>query len=246
MPQPLSWGQLLAILIATYQDLRAHRTGKNRQYTLSAAALGAFGVFFTQTPSCLARQRDMQGRKGCNKAPSLFGVAHLPSAPQIRNLLHPIAPAHLRPPFWTVLARLVQASELKDYPSFTGGLHCSLDGTPYFSAPQIHCLQCSVMVKETGARYAHTVLIPARVRPGKAEVLVMGPEFIMPQDGAEKQACERNAARRWIERTAVRLAAQRVTILADALHCQQPFCELRPAHRLSFIRTCKPDSHATL
>ena len=246
MTQPLSWGQLLAILAATCQDLPDQRTGKNSQYTISDAALGAFGVFFTQTPSFLARQRDMQRRKGCNNAQSLFGVAQIPSDPQIRNLLDPIAPAHLRPPFWTVLERLAAPGALQDYRSFGDGLLCSLDGTQYFSSTQVHCAQCTVIEKETGTRYAHTVLIPALVRPGKAEVLVMEPEFIMPQDGAEKQDCERNAARRWIERNGPQLAAQRVTILADDLHCHQPFCELLQAQHLNFILTCKPDSHPTL
>jgi hypothetical protein len=246
MTQPLSWGQLLAILVATCQDLPDQRTGKNRQHTIRDAALGAFGVFFTQTPLFLARQRDMQRRKGCNNAQSLCGVAQSPSDPQIRNLLDPIAPAYLRPPFWAVRQRLAAIGALKDYHSFNGGLLCSLDGTQYFSSTQVHCAQCTVIEKETGTRHAHTVLIPALVRPGQAEVLGMEPEFIMPQDGAEKQDCERNAARRWIARIALRLAAQRVTILADDLHCHQPFCELLQAQHLSFILTGKPDSQPTL
>jgi len=40
---------------------------------------------------------------------------------------------------------------------------------------------------EEVAHYAHTVLIPALVRPGRAEVLVLEPEFIVPQDGAENK-----------------------------------------------------------
>jgi len=36
------------------------------------------------------------------------------------------------------------------------------------------------------------------------------------------------------------------TILADDLHCNQPFCELLVSHGLDFIMTCKPDSHPTL
>ena len=142
--------------------------------------------------------------------------------------------------------RLAAIGALKDYHSFNGGLLYSLDGTQYFSSPQVRCAQCTVIEKETGTRHAHTVLIPALVRPGKAEVLGMEPEFIMPQDGAEKQDCERNAARRWIARIALRLAAQRVTILADDLHCHQPFCELLQAQHLSFILTGKPDSQPTL
>ena len=159
MTQPLSWGQLLAILVATCQDLPDQRTGKNRQHTIRDAALGAFGVFFTQTPCFLARQHDMQRRKGCNNAQSLCGVAQIPSDPQIRNLLDPIAPAYLRPPFGAVLERLAAIGELKAYRSFGGGLLCALDGTQYFSSTQVHCAQCTVIVKAPGTRYAHTVLI---------------------------------------------------------------------------------------
>jgi hypothetical protein len=35
------------------------------------------------------------------------------------------------------------------------------------------------------------------VAPGHNMVLPLMPEFITPQDGAEKQDCERNAAKRW-------------------------------------------------
>ncbi len=246
MTRPLSWGHLRAILRATCQELPDYRTGKNCQYRISDAALGAFGVFFTQTPSLLAYQRDMQRRLGRNNAQSLFGVERIPSDPQIRNLLDPIAPAYLRPPFWAVLARLEAVGVLADYRSFSGGLLCSLDGTQYFSSTTIHCPQCTVIEQANGTRYAHTVLIPALVRPGKAEVLVLEPEFIMPQDGAEKQDCERNAARRWVERHGAWLAAHHVTLLADDLHCHQPFCELLLAQGAHFIFTCKPDSHTTL
>ena len=75
---------------------------------------------------------------------------------------------------------------------------------------------------------------------------MLEPEFIVPQDGAEKQDCERNAARRWVERNAEALAHHHTTILADDLHCNQPFCELLVRHGLDFIMTCKPDSHPTL
>ena len=220
MTQPLSWGHLLAILVATCQDLPDQRTGKNRQSTISDATLGAFGVFFTQTPAFLAHQRDRQRRKGRHNAQSLFGVAQIPSDPQIRNLLYPIAPAYLRPPVWTVRERLAAIGGLTDFQSFAGGLLCSRDGTQYFSSTMVPCPPCTVIVTETGTRYAHTVLMPALVRPGQAEMLVMEPEFIMPQDGAEKQDCERNAARRWIAHNALRLAAPRVTLLADDLHCR--------------------------
>src|SRR5215471_13632977 len=39
---------------------------------------------------------------------------------------------------------------------------------------------------------------PAVVAPGHNHVVPLEPEFIAPQDGAEKQDCESRAARRWL------------------------------------------------
>lgn len=246
MTEPLSFRALLAILTDVFRQLPDARTGENTQYTICDAVLGAFSVFFMQCPSFLAYQRDVQRRKGGNNAQSLFGVDHIPTDPQIRNLLDPIAPLHLRAPFWTILERLKENKDVAAAFDFDGRWLLSLDGTQYFGSTTIHCPQCTVSQHGETLYYAHTALIPVLARPGKKEVLVLEPEFITPQDGADKQDCERNAARRWIMRNAARFAGQRVTILADDLHCNQPFCELLLSQHLDFIMTCKPDSHATL
>jgi len=246
MANALSFGKLLTILSDAFMQLPDSRTGKNGRYTMCDAALGAFGVFFTQSPSFLAHQRDMERRKGYNNARSLFGVEHIPSDPQIRNLLDPLAPIHLRAPFWTILALLGQDADLACAYQFHGSWLCSLDGTQYFSSTKIHCSNCTVRVRGDVPYYSHTVLIPALVKPRKAEVIVLEPEFITPQDGAEKQDCERKAAHRWITRNADQFAGHRVTILADDLHCNHPFCELLVVKKLAFIMTCKPDSHPAL
>jgi len=246
MAEPLSFPLLLALLTDVFRQLPDPRTGENSHYSVCDAALGAFGVFFMQCPSFLAYQRDMQRRKGCNNAQSLFGVAHIPSDPQIRNLLDPIAPTHLREPFWTILERLMADESLARSFEFDGGWLCSLDGTQYFSSTSIHCAHCTVTQRDETPHYAHMVLLPVLAKPGKKEVLVLEPEFILPQDGVDKQDCERHAAHRWVLRNTPRFAGRRVTILADDLHCHQPFCELLVAHHLDFILTCKPDSHPTL
>ena len=246
MAEPLSFGTLRAILTNVFGQLPDTRRGENTQYTVCEAALGAFGVFFMQSPSFLAYQRDMQRRKGCNNAQSLFGVAHIPSDPQIRNLLDPIAPLHLGAGFWTILERLMEDKALAASFDFDGGWLCSLDGTQYFGSATIHCVHCTVTQRGEATHYAHTVLIPVLAKPGKTEVLVLEPEFITPQDGADRQDCERNAARRWVIRNATHFTGRRVTILADDLHCNQPFCELLLDQHLDFIMTCKPDSHPTL
>ena len=76
-----------------YPDIR--RGGNHQQYTITDACLSAFGVFFTQTPSFLAYQREMHVNKGKDNAQSLFGVTEIPCDNEIRNLLDPIAPSQL-------------------------------------------------------------------------------------------------------------------------------------------------------
>ena len=72
------------------------RTGKNSIYDLADVGMSAFSVFFTQSPSFLAHQRDMKLRKGRSNAESLFQLSDIPSDNQIRNLLDPVSPEHLR------------------------------------------------------------------------------------------------------------------------------------------------------
>lgn len=72
-----------------FEGLPEHRRGGNNQsYTIADAALSAFSVFFTQSPSFLDYQVRMQKQCGRNNEQSLFGVPKIPS--QIRNLLDPI------------------------------------------------------------------------------------------------------------------------------------------------------------
>jgi hypothetical protein len=208
-------------------------------------ALSAFAVFFLQSPSFLAYQRDMQRREGRNNAQSLFGVDRIPSDPQIRNLLDPVAPDYLREPFWAILALLTDSGCLAEY-EHDGGLLLAFDGTGYFGSRDIHCSNCTVAVRDDGPYYSHTAVTPVLVRPGKAEVIALEPEFVTPQDGADKQDCELNAAKRWLTRNGPRFAGHHVTVLADDLYCHQPFCQLLVDHGFDFIMTCKPDSHPAL
>ena len=72
------------------------------------AAFGAFGIFFTQSPSFLEYQRRLQESKGRHNAQTLFGVEKIPCDNQIRTLLDPIAPSHFDPVFVEVFERLEQ------------------------------------------------------------------------------------------------------------------------------------------
>jgi hypothetical protein len=186
---------MLGLLRNRFASVPEHRTGRNIQYAIRDAGLSAFAVFFMQAPSFLAHQRDMQRALGRNNANSLFGPHAVPSDPQIRNLLDPIAPEQLQVPYWEILAGLEAAGKLERYRSFAGNWLCALDGTAYFASTEIHCPRCSVRIVNGQPHYAHTAITPVLVAPGEPRVITLEPEFITPQDGQEKQDCERNAAK---------------------------------------------------
>src|SRR5713226_6184837 len=63
MTNPLGFDDLRAILQQRVAQLPDCRKGRNTPYRLSDAALGAFGLFFTQSPSFLEYQRRLHEHK---------------------------------------------------------------------------------------------------------------------------------------------------------------------------------------
>jgi hypothetical protein len=246
MAPTLSFGRLCSILVATVTHLPDYRKRRETVYEIADAALGAFAVFFMQSPSFLAHQRDMQRQQGQNNAQSLFGIEQVPSDPQIRNLLDPIAPEYLAAPFWQVFEHLQAGHYLKAYQGHLGPWLCALDGTQTFGSQKIHCEQCTMRVVNGRSYYSHTLVAPLIVAPGEKRVIALEPEFVRPQDGCEKQDCELRASERWLERNTRHFAPWSVTLLGDDLYCHQPFCEFVIDHQCHFAFTCKPDSHLAL
>ena len=83
-------------LFSELPDIRKKATANNLKYAIFGAALSAWSVFFTPSPS-LDYQVRMPKKLGKNNAPSLFGVHQIPSANQIRNLLDPVPPETIYP-----------------------------------------------------------------------------------------------------------------------------------------------------
>lgn len=247
MPR-LDFDTLKGILEQRIDQLPDHRQqGPNTRYRIKDAALGAFGVFYTQSPSFLEYQNHLQQAKGQNNARTLFGVEKIPCDNQIRNLLDPFRPSYLDGAYLEVFHSLQQDGLLDDFRVLDGQLLAALDGTQYHSSYSIDCPNC-LRRNTTNDKtlYYHTAITPVLVCPGRSEVIALPPEFIMPQDGHDKQDCERVAGKRWLDKHGKQIAPHGVTLLGDDLYSNQPFCEYALGHGFNFILVCKPDSHTTL
>lgn len=230
-----------------FADLPDTRQPSNHpRYKISDAALSALSVFFMQSPSFLAHQRDMERKHGRSNVQSLFGVYEIPYDNQICKLLDPIPPDAVGDLFWEIYQLVDEADALKTHRGINDTLLCAIDGAQYFS-PQV-CADVNCSTRTQGARspYTRTVLTPVLVASQTDQVLSLEPEFIWPQDGSDKQECEQNALKRWLQCHAQRFAPDSVTILADDLHSKQSTCKLCLAHHCHFLFVCLTDSHPTL
>ncbi|HYQ93063.1 MAG TPA: ISNCY family transposase [Candidatus Competibacteraceae bacterium] len=231
----------------TFEQFTDPRQGKNTRYTLVDAGLSAFSVFFMQSPSFLEYQRSLEQALGRNNAQTLFGVHHIPSDNQIRHLLDSTAPSQVTPVFSYLFQGLYQAGVIDRYRAVNQTLLLALDGTEYFSSRAIHGPNCSARRHANGqVTYFHTVLTPVLVKPGVDKVIPLVPAYVQPQDGAEKQDCELNAAKRWLADWSLDYSPLNVTLLGDDLYCHEPFCRDVLNRGWGFIFVCKPESHATV
>jgi hypothetical protein len=221
------------------------RHGSNTTYTMADIGMAAFSVFFLQSPSFLAHQRQFETGHGHSNCSSLFGIAKIPSDNHIRDMLDPAAPALLHPVFAAALDQLHQIDGgLEVFRRLDGRVLIALDGTEYHCSRKIHCPQCSTRLRGKGeTEYYHSMLAATLVAPGHDKVIPLEPAFIVPQDGAEKQDCETAAAKRWLATHGRRYSALDAVYLGDDLFSRQPLCQAVLDVGGHFIFVCKPTSH---
>ena len=241
----LSFKRIIEGIRSTFQcftDIR--KESNNFSYSMEDAAISAFSVFFTQSPSFPDYQKRMEQQRGKSNAQSLFGIHQIPQASQLRRLLDPVSPKELYPLISSINDELKNQGLLKNFININNTCLIPLDGTEFFSSEKISCSCCSSTTLKNGQiRYRHAAVTPMLVAPGQEHVIPLPPEFIHPQDGHEKQDCELAAATRWLEQQGVHYLSWGVTFLGDDLYCHQPFCQKVLESGAHFIFVCKPDSH---
>lgn len=242
-----NFGNMVKELIEVIETFPDGRRGKNISKSMKDASLGAFSVFFTQSPSFLSYQQSMQESQGQNNASSLFGIKDILSSNHIRNLLDKVHPSYVYPMFSYIFDGLNDSGHLSGFRSYNNNLLTALDGTGYYSSSAIHCDNCSQMHHEDGSiTYRHSAVLPVLVKPGNNKVISLIPEYITPQDGHDKQDCENAAAKRWLGTHGQEFKGLGMTITGDDLYCKQPLCELMLDEGFDFILACKEKSHPTL
>jgi hypothetical protein len=210
-------------------------------------ALAGFAPFFMQSPSFLAHQRHLETGQGRSNCQTLFGLRKIPGDSQIRAKLDAIDPALFHPMFADVVAELDRCGGLDAMRCLDGHVLIALDGTEFHCSDKIHCANCSQRKRgKDKIEYFHAMLAATVVATGHNRVVPLEPEFVVPQDGHDKQDCESRAARRWLEAHGARYARFQPVYLGDDLFSRQSICQAVLETGGHFLFVCKPESHKAI
>jgi hypothetical protein len=140
---------------------------------------------------------------------------------------------------------------IEEYRVLEGGVLGAMDGLWYFSSEKIGCEHCLTAKKKDAKGKEHRInfhagVAVALVKPGSNKVLPLAPEIIRNEDGKEKQDCEHSAGKRWLEKHGEEYSWLKITLLGDDLYSDVPFCGKVLENGMSFIFTCKGETHKWL
>jgi hypothetical protein len=171
-------------------------------------------------------------------------------------MLDEVDPASLQSCFDQVVRVLQDNDGLSDFTQLDGRTLIALDGTEYFCSQKLSCDQCLTRKRSQKSKNGskkeviesyHSMLCATIVAPGRNVAIPLMPEFIAPQDGQEKQDCERNATKRWLNTHGETVKSLRPIFLGDALFACQPLAEaVQQIDSADFIFVCKPELNKTL
>jgi hypothetical protein len=238
----LSADALYELLREGFAKMPDHRDAKST-IPLPDALMSAFAMFSLKDPSLLA----FDERRSDTNLKALFGIGRIPSDTQMREVLDPVDPEHLRPSFADVFRQLQRGKALEPFEFYDGGYLLSLDGTGYFSSQKVHCPSCQVKEHKSGVvTYEHQMLGAVIVHPDLKEVIPLAPEPIQKQDGSTKNDCERNAARRLLAKIRREHPRLKLIVVEDGLASNAPHVQDLIEYDMHFILGVKPGDHAFL
>ena len=241
----LSAPGLLGLIRTRFAAIPEHRSGTCR-FSLPDTLMSGLAMFGLKFPSLLRFDEGRNEEAIRHNLRTLYGVEQAPCDTQLRTILDPVDPPALQSAFVAIHRRLQRHKGLEDYVYWQGHYLVSIDGTGQFASANVRCADCCVKHTRAGERYYHQLLAAVLVHPQRKTVLPFAPEAITRQDGASKNDCERNAAKRLLGRLRQAHPHQKLIVVEDSLASNGPHLELLQQLDLRFIIGVKEGDHQAL
>jgi hypothetical protein len=240
--QHLSADALFGLLRTGFAAIADHRPG-TPDIALADALLSAFAMFSLKSPALLAFDRE----RTAGNLHRVYGIERVPGDTSMRAILDPVAPESLRPLYTHICSALQRSKALKDMGFVQDHYLIALDGTGYFSSPQIHCASCVETHHRNGTvPYRHQMWGAALIHPDKHEVIPLMPAPIIKQEGTNKNDCERSAAQRLIATLRQDPPHLQFLVTADRLSSNAPHIEGLQDHQRHYLLGGKEGDHVYL
>ena len=222
----------------------------SRGITLSGCLMTGLGVFSLKMTSLLSfdeKIRSDESPEPVENFKSLFGVDQVPSDSRLRERLDDVDPRRLRPTFKNIFTGLQRGKVLEKWTVLDGYYLIAIDGTGTRSSHKIKCEKCCVKEHRNGLKtYFHQMLGAAMIHPDHSVILPLAPEPIRKEDGAKKNDCERNAAKRLLDDLRREHPRLKAIIVEDALASNGPHITHLKNKDFRFILGAKPGDHELL
>lgn len=243
-PKEITFEEMLERISAEFEQIPEHRA-KNVSYKLGDLLRSAFAMFSLKSPSLLSfKEQSEQERENLKQ---IYKIKALAGDTQMRVALDGVKPQAIREIFPKVFEKLRQVGVEKEYQYLNSHLIVSIDGVEHFSSTQIHCQHCTTRTLRNGVvSYHHSGLAAVLVHPEHEEVFTLDFEPILNEDGAKKNDCERNAAKRLCAGLFERYSDLKILLVEDALYSNAPHIRQITNYGWSYILNIKPDSHQSL
>ena len=244
--QQQTFDELMSFLDLQFKSFPDHRVGNAVRYELADVLKGAFAMFSLKSPSLLDfKKQTVPEESNLRQIYRIEGA--IPSDNQMRGMLDPLDPNLLRPLFRACFERLSQAGVIREYQDRQQRVIVSVDGVEHFSSTTVHCDQCTTRTLRDGqTSYHHAGLAAVIAHPQHKEVFLLDFEPILNQDGAQKNDCERNAAKRLCTALHQRSPDLKVILVEDALYANAPHIRQITSYDWNYVLNVKPDSHKSL
>jgi hypothetical protein len=241
----LSADSLFKMIREQFKQISDSRKG-NTTISLCDALMSAFAMFSLKDPSLLAF--DERRKEEDHNLKNIFGIEQIPCDTQMREVIDNIPDESIRPAFLANFRRLQRGKALEPMVFMEGCYLLALDGTGYFSSEKLNSKACMVKVSKKSGKTSYYIqtLGACLVHPDYKEVIPLCPEIIQKQDGATKNDCERNAAKRFFGKFRKDHPHLKVIVIEDGLSSNAPHIEDIKANNAHFILGVKPGDHEFL
>ena len=208
------------------------------------SGLAVFGLKF---PSLLKFEEEKLQPFTKHNLKKLYGVEFAPSDTCLRERLDILEPHNFRKPFKLIFACLQRGKLLERYKYLGGYYLLSIDGTGQFSSDAVHCKNCCEKHHRDGTvTFYHQMLGMVLVHPDEHVVIPFAPEPIVKGDGATKNDCERNAAKRMLKDFRREHPHLKAIIVEDGLGSNYPHLSLLDSLDLKYVIGVKSGDHEFL